>query len=292
LITAIVFVGLLAGCGNKQNNAGTSASPSAAPSSSATPAPAAGGAISGTVTASGSTALQPLVAQAGKDFMDKNPKVTVQVTGGGSGTGVKNVADGVSNIGNSDVAAAAEYKDKLVDHIVCIAPFALIVNKSVDVDSLTKQQMADIYMGKVTNWKEVGGKDAKITLIHRPDSSGSRKLVQQIILDGKDFSKEGVTQDSSKTVAEAVASTAGSIGYVDVPYITDAVKALQIDKVAFSKDTIASGKYPLYGMEHMYTKGEGDAATKAFLDYIMGKDFLNKPEIQKMGFLPGDLVKK
>ncbi|WNQ09884.1 phosphate ABC transporter substrate-binding protein [Paenibacillus aurantius] len=290
--SVVLAAGVLSACGNKDENAGAGSSPSTAPTAAASNQPSQGPEVTGTVTASGSTALQPLVQLAAQDFMAKNKGANIQVTGGGSGTGVKNVADGVSNIGNSDVEAAAEYKDKLVDHIVCIAPFALIVNNDVTIDSVTKQQAADIFSGKITNWKEVGGKDAKINLVHRPDSSGSRKLVQKIILDGKDFSKEGVTQDSSKTVAEAVTQGAGSIGYVDVPYITDKVKALKIDGVAYSKDTIKDGKYPLYGVEHMYTKGEATGATKAFLDFIMSKEFFEKPEVQKMGFLPADLVKK
>jgi phosphate transport system substrate-binding protein len=195
-ITAILLMGVVAGCAKTDTNGASSASPKAsapATTASATPAPA--DAITGTVTASGSSALLPLVKQAATEFMDKNPKVTVNVTAGGSGVGVKNVADGTSDIGNSDVEPAAEYKDKgLVDHQVAIAPFALVVNKDVNIDNITKAQAADIFMGKITNWKDVGGKDAKITVVHRPDSSGSRKLVQTIILDGKDFTKEGLTK--------------------------------------------------------------------------------------------------
>ncbi|WP_409345338.1 phosphate ABC transporter substrate-binding protein [Paenibacillus sp. MBLB4367] len=294
-LASILIAGVAAGCGNKEEKKDNAASPSAsastAPSASASTAPSKSPEITGTVTASGSTALQPLVQQAATEFMNKNPKVTVQVTGGGSGTGVKNVADGVSSIGNSDVEADAQYKDKLTEFVVAIAPFALIVNKDVNVDNLTKQQAADIYSGKITNWKEVGGADKKIQLIHRQDSSGSRKLVGQIIMGGTAFSKEGVTQDSSKTVAEAVGTTGGSIGYVDTPYITDAVKALKIDNVAYSKDAIKDGKYPLYGVERMYTKGQPDAATKAFLDFILSKEF-QEGQVEKLKFLPANLLKK
>lgn len=223
--------------------------------------------------------------------MAKNPKATVQVTGGGSGTGVKNVADGVSSIGNSDVEADATLKDKLKDNVVAVAPFALIVNKDVTIDNLTLQQAADIYSGKITNWKEVGGPDKKIVLVHRQDGSGSKKLVSQIVMKGTDFSKEGVTQDSSKTVAEAVTTTSSSIGYVDTPYITDAIKALKIDNVAFSKDAIQQGKYPLFGVEHMYTKAQPDAATQAFIDFIMSKEFQDTT-VEKLKFLPASLAKK
>ncbi|MFK7697088.1 phosphate ABC transporter substrate-binding protein [Paenibacillus sp. HJGM_3] len=292
-MVAVLTTGALAGCGTKNNDSktttnGSTPAPSAA--ATATKAPE----VTGKVSASGSTALQPLVAKAAQDFMAKNPKAEVTVTGGGSGTGVKNVADGVSDIGNSDVEADPQYKDKLKDNIVVLAPFALIVNKDVGVDNLTKQQAADIFMGNIKNWKEVGGKDQPINVVHRQESSGSRKLVKQIVLDNKEFTKDGVTQDASKTVAEAVGTTAGSIGYVDVPYIkgNDKIKALKLDGVEYSADNIKAGKYPLYGIEHMYTKGEPTGATKAFLDFIMSKEFLNKPEVVDLGFLPADLLKK
>lgn len=288
ILMAVLIMGVLAACGKKEDNANGSTTSSPAPTNQASKAPS----VEGKVTASGSSALLPMVNLAAEMFNQANPKANVTATAGGSGVGVKNVMDGVTDIGNSDVEADAQYKDKLVDHIVCIAPFALIVSKDVTIDNLTKQQAADIFMGKITNWKEVNGPDLKINLVHRQDSSGSRKLVQQIILGGKDFSKEGNTQDSSKTVAEAVGQGKGSIGYVDAPYITAAVKALKLDGTAYSKEAIQEGKYPLYGMEHMYTKGEATGATKAFLDYIMSKEFLNKPEVTKMGFLPADLVKK
>jgi phosphate transport system substrate-binding protein len=294
-VVAVMTVGVLAACGQSDkgtNNAGGTQQP-AAQTNSSTPAPATKtDEITGTVTASGSTALLPMVKAAGEQFMAKNTKATINVSGGGSGTGVKNVADGTSDIGNSDVKASDDYKDKgLVEHIVCIAPFAIVVNNDVTVSDLKTQQVADIYAGKITNWKEVGGKDEKITLIHRPDSSGSRALVKQLIMGGTDFSKDGVTQDSSGAVKTAVGKTPGSIGYIDTPYIDSTLKAVKIDGVAFGKDTIKNGTYKLFGQERMYTKGEAKGATKAFLDFIMSDDFQNN-QMEKLGFLPSNLLKK
>ena len=286
--SVILTLGVLAGCGQKEDNAGTSTSPTE--TSTATQAP--GAEVEGKVSASGSTALQPLVTLAGEKFMAANGKADISVSGGGSGTGVKNVASGVSDIGNSDVEADAQYKDQLVDHIVCLAPFVLIVSKDVTVDNLTKQQATDIFTGKITNWKEVGGEDKAINLIHRQESSGSRKLIKKIILDGAEFATGGVTQESSKTVAQAVAQGQGAIGYVDAPYVTDAIKGLKLDGAEFTKEAIASGEYILYGTEHMYTKGEPQGATKAFLEYITSKEFIASAEVEKMGFLPADLIKK
>ena len=299
-IVAILIVGVLAGCGKKTENA-TDTTTTASPSTEASAAPtesaavnAGGEELTGTITASGSTALQPLAQRAAEYFMAKNAKLTVSINGGGSGTGVKNVHDGVSNIGNSDVEAAADLKEGLVDHIVSIAPFALIVNQNVGVEDLTLAQAADIFMGTTTNWKQVGGKDLKIVIVHRPDSSGSRKLVKKIVLNNKDFTKEGITQDTSKAVATAVGTTEGAIGYVDVPYLAPEYKvnALKIGGIAYSSEAIKGGTYPLFGMEHMYTKGEATGATKAFLEFMVSKEFVENPEVVKLGFLPGDLLTK
>lgn len=292
-LSAVLMMGTLVGCGAKtETKNAASASPAATATATAAATAAAKTDLSGTVTASGSSALLPLVKQAATEFMEKNPKVTINVTAGGSGTGIKNVADGTSDIGNSDVEPAAEYKDKgLVDHQVAIAPFALIVNKDVKVDNVTKAQAADIYMGKITNWKEVGGNDAKIVLVHRPDSSGSRTLVKNIILDGKEFSKDGITQENSGAMKTAVVGQSGSIGYVDTPYIDDTIKALKIDGVAYTEDNIKNGTYKLFGVEHMYTKGEAKDATKAFIDYISTKEFQGK-QVRDLKFLPADLLKK
>jgi phosphate transport system substrate-binding protein len=291
-ITAILLMGVVAGCAKTDTNGASSSPKASAPATTASATPAPADAITGTVTASGSSALLPLVKQASTEFMDKNPKVTINVTAGGSGVGVKNVADGTSDIGNSDVEPAAEYKDKgLVDHQVAIAPFALVVNKDVNIDNITKAQAADIFMGKITNWKDVGGKDAKITVVHRPDSSGSRKLVQTIILDGKDFTKEGLTQETTGAVKTTVAGTSSTIGYIDTPYLDDSLKALKIDGVAYSEDNIKNGTYKLFGVEHMYTKGEAKGAAKAFIDYITSKEFQGK-QVRDLKFLPADLLKK
>lgn len=282
MLTAVLFMGVLAGCGEKTT------SPSTAPATSNPPAEAE---LSGTVTASGSSALLPLVKQAATEFMDKNTKVTVNVTAGGSGTGLKNVADGTSDIGNSDVEAGEEYADKgLVDHVVAIAPFAIIVNNDVKIDNLSKEDAAKIFKGEITNWKEVGGEDKKITVVHRPDSSGSRKLVKQIVLDGAEFTKDGVTQESSGAMKTAVSQTSGAIGYIDTPYLDESLKAVKMDGVAYSKEAIKDGSYKLYGVEHMYTKGEPTGAVKAFIDYILSEDF-QKNRVEELKFLPASFLK-
>jgi phosphate transport system substrate-binding protein len=245
-----------------------------------------------TITAAGSTALQPLVKVAADDFMKKNAGLQVNISGGGSFTGLNNVATGAVDIGNSDVEVTAELKDKgLVDHQVAVAPFLIIVNKDVTVDSLTKQQMKDIFTGKITNWKDVGGKDQKIAIIGRAKSSGSRATISKTVMDGADFTDAATAQDSTGNLLTGVAQTPGAIGYIDAAYLKDTVKALKFNGVAYSPEAVVSGQYPIYAYEHMFTKGEPTGTVKAFLDYILSDEFQNT-SVEKAGFLPVSKMKK
>ncbi|NGQ96010.1 phosphate ABC transporter substrate-binding protein [Brevibacillus sp. SYP-B805] len=239
------------------------------------------------VTAVGSTALQPLVEQAAKDFMAKNAGAQIQVQGGGSGTGLSQVASGAATIGNSDIFA--EEKDgipanELVDHKVAVVGIVAAVSPKVGIDNLTKQQLIDIFTGKIKNWKEVGGADMKITLVNRPKSSGTRATFNKFALDGNQEA-EGITEDSSGTVRKIIAETPGAVGYLALSYIDDSVKALKLDGVEATPENIATNKYPVWAYEHMYTKGEPTGTAKAFLDYILS-DEVQKKTVTDLGFLP------
>ncbi|XOQ28789.1 MAG: Phosphate-binding protein [Selenomonas sp.] len=248
--------------------------------------------ISGKISASGSTALLPLLKPAQEAFQDKYKDVTVNVAGGGSFTGMNQVAEGSVDIGDSDVNLPDEYKDKgLVDHKVVVEPFVFIVDKTNKVDNLTKDQVIGILTGKITNWNEVGGDDQKITLIHRAKSSGSRATISDVVLKGENFTDDAVIQDSNGAVRAAIASTPGAIGYVDAPYADDSVKVLKFDGVEYSAQNIIDGKYPIYGYGHMYTKGEPTGAVKAFIDYILSDEFQNS-QVEKLGFIPVSKMKK
>ncbi|WP_031587957.1 phosphate ABC transporter substrate-binding protein [Selenomonas bovis] len=248
--------------------------------------------ISGKISASGSTALLPLLKPAQEAFQNKYKDVTVNVAGGGSFTGMNQVAEGSVDIGDSDVNLPDEYKDKgLVDHKVVVEPFVFIVDKANKVDNLTKDQVIGILTGKITNWKEVGGDDQKITLIHRAKSSGSRATISDVVLKGANFTDDAVIQDSNGAVRAAIASTPGAIGYVDAPYADDSVKVLKFDGVEYSAQNIIDGKYPIYGYGHMYTKGEPTGAVKAFIDYILSDEFQNS-QVEKLGFIPVSKMKK
>ena len=251
-----------------------------------------GESLSGKISASGSTALLPLLKPAQEAFQAKYKDVSINIAGGGSFTGMNQVAEGSVDIGDSDVNLPAEYKDKgLVDHKIVVEPFVFIVDKANKVDNLTKDQVIGILTGKIKNWKDVGGEDQKITLIHRAKSSGSRATISDVVLKGQEFTDDAVIQDSNGAVRAAIASTPGAIGYVDAPYADDSVKILKFDGVEYSAQNIIDGKYPIYGYGHMYTKGEPTGALKAFIDYILSDEFQNT-QVEKLGFIPISKMKK
>lgn len=286
MFIALTCVGaLLAGCGS--GNTAQTPAPAQQPAQEQSNSGSTTKTSGEPVTAVGSTALQPLVEQAAKDFMAKNAGAQIQVQGGGSGTGLSQVASGAATIGNSDIFAEEKKgipANELVDHKVAVVGMAAAVSPQVKVDNLTKQQLIDIFTGKITNWKEVGGEDMKITLVNRPKSSGTRATFSKFALDGKEEA-EGITEDSSGTVRKIIAETPGSIGYLALSYFNDSVKALKLDGVEANAENITTNKYPVWAYEHMYTKGEATGDAKAFLDFIL-TDEVQKKTVTDLGFLP------
>src|SRR4051794_24975188 len=222
--------------------------PSAASSGAAASGAAGGGAcVSGSITAAGSTALQPLVDKAGKDYVAACPGAQIQVQGGGSGTGLTQVSQGAVQIGNSDVKAAEKLQSPdasaLVDHVVAKQGWIMVVSNDVTgVKGLTSQQATDIWTGKTTNWKDVGGPDEPIVLILRPESSGTRATFKKIVLNGaSEATGQALTEDSNGAVFSAVGTTPGSTSYVGFAYYSDPANAgkvtgLQLDGIDATVD--------------------------------------------------------
>lgn len=238
--------------------------------------------VTGSVTGSGSSALLPLAQDAADKFKELNPDVSITLNAGGSGTGLKDVANGTVDIGNSDVEAEskleADQAADLVDHKVCVVTMAPIVNNDIaaEVPSLTKEQLISIFTAEITNWSEVGGPDEDIILVTRPSTSGTRALFQEYALDGnEEASNSSLETDDSGTLLQTVASQKGAIGYVALSYLVDndTVSAMAIDGAEPTLENTYNGTYPVWGYEHMYTKGEAEGAVQAYIDYVMSDDY-------------------
>ena len=284
LTVARMTATMAVGCGSSSNETSDNAADTNTESSDSS--------LSGTITAAGSSALKPLADDAADSFLNDHPDVSITIDAGGSGEGLKQVSEGTVDIGNSDVAAEDKLDEtaakELVDHQVCVVTMAPIVNKDVaeaGVKSLTKEQLISIFTRKTTNWKDVGGPDEDIVLVTRPESSGTRATFQKYALDGnEEASNTSMETDDSGVLLTNVKSTNGAIGYVALSYLTgDAgVETVAIDDVEPTLENTYSGKYPVWTFEHMYTKGEPNEVTKAFLDYITGDEY--GAQMEKLGY--------
>ena len=279
---AIAGLGLV-GCGNSGS----------ADANAASDAKDAAAAISGTVNCSGATSFQKLVESAAHKFEDKNPDVTIAITGGGSGQGLSDVKDGKAQIGRSDVFAEekldADAVSKLEDHTVCVVGMGPVVNSNVDVDDLTTEQLRGIFTGAITDWSEVGGTAGKIQVIERKAGSGTRATFEAAVLAGEKAPESFAPvaeEDSSGTVVDKIAQTEGAISYLAFSYYDDTkFKALKVDGVEPTAENVCAGKFNIWAYEHMYTAKDADDATKAFIDFMMSDDVQGKL-VEEEGFIP------
>ena len=272
---AVTMTILLAGCGSSSATSTKSTSSSSGSSKTTK------------IVATGSTALQPLVEQAGQAYQNEHANVTINVQGGGSGAGLSQVAKGSVNIGNSYLFAQEQKgldAKGLVDHKVAVVGMAPVINKDADVTNISKEQLIKIFQGKITNWKDVGGKDEKITVVNRAQGSGTRATFEKWGLDNAKVATSQ-EQDSNGTVQKIVSTTPGAISYLAFSYVKSDVQALSIDNVKPTEANVATNKWKIWAYEHMYTKGQPTGELKNFLTYMTSKA-VQGSLVEKLGYIP------
>ena len=283
LIGALTLtMGSLAGCGSDEAaNSSTPASSAAASSASSDNSAAASSEtagdtkLSGSIQMVGSTSMEKLANALAEGFMEKYPDVTVTAEFVGSGAGIEAVNAGTADIGNSSRNLKDEEKaNGAVENIVAIDGIAVCVDTANTVEGLTKEQLTDIYLGKITNWSEVGGADSPIIVVGREAGSGTRGAFEEL-LKIEDQCAYANELDSTGAVMAKVASTPGAIGYVSLDVIDDSVIALPLEGVEPTAENIKAGNYFLSRPFVMATKGEISAQSElvqAWFDFVLGDE--------------------
>lgn len=228
------------------------------------------GDLRGSLDIAGGTAHIPVMKAAAKNIMEANPAIRITIAGGGSGVGVQKVGEGLVQIGNTGRALKEGEIRKygLVSWPFAIDGVVAVVNPTNPVDALSRQQLKDIYAGKINNWKEVGGADAAISLYIREDGSGTRETFEERALDKGQAAGKSNVVSSNGAMKTAVAQDGNAIGYVGIGHLDAAIKGLILDGMIPSQANAKSGVYSITRLLYMNTKGRPEGLTKAFIDYI------------------------
>jgi phosphate transport system substrate-binding protein len=258
----LVMVFILAGC-------------SSTPSTPGTPASGAAVELTGTITESGSTTVQPLAEKLAAAFTAQNPRVKITIQGGGTGVGIKAASDGTVDIGAASRELTGD-DPALVKFSLARDGIAIIVNPANPLNNLTKKQIIDIFSGKITNWSQVGGQNREIHVAAREEGSGTRTAFQDLVM-GKDAGgqavnivKSAILQSSSGAIVQVVKSDAQAISFDSFGYVTGTVKALSVDGVTATEANAQSGTYPVVRPLYFLTKTQPAGLVKAFLDFCSG----------------------
>lgn len=248
-------------------------------------------ALAGNLVIKGSTTVLPIAQKAAEDFMKKNTTVSISVSGGGSGEGVKAIIDGTTDIATSsrdmkseEINLAKEKGAEIVKHVValdCVAPVVHPENKVVD---LSLEQLKDIYTGKITNWKDVGGDDKLIVVVSRDTSSGTFEIWHEKVLKKEKVMPEAQMSASSGAVAQIVSKNKFAIGYVGIGYINKDLKAVKVNGINASADTALDGTFPVSRELYFFTQKKDNADVTQFVEYVLSAE--GQKIVLDEGFVP------
>lgn len=255
-MVATLSMGILAGCGGKDDSASNGNSDKVS---------------SATISVSGSTSIGPLMEKEAAAYKKENPNVNIEIQQIGSSAGIKNVIGGVSEIGMASRELSDEEKSQVNETIIAYDGIALIVHPNNTATNLSIDQIKDIYTGKITNWKEVGGQDAPIVVVSRDESSGTRSAFQELVdFTSEELEKSAMIADGNGSVKTTVATNKNAIGYVSFETIDSSVKALKVDNEEPTPENVLAKTYSLSRpFILVYTDSKITEAGKTFINYIL-----------------------
>ena len=250
-----------------------------------------------TITVKGSDTMVILAQRWAEEYMAKHPNVTVQVTGGGSGTGVSALINGTTDICDASRPMKQTEKEKLKQRFSTLGVeiksakdgLSIYVNENNPLQEISLEQIKNIYTGKITNWKQLGGSDAKIILYSRENNSGTYVYFKDNVLEGDDFAPSAQNLPGTAAVVNAVAKDKNGIGYGGAAY-AKGIKILKVKKDANSTayepnaENVKTGNYPITRYLYMYTRSKPTGALKEYIDWILGSE--GQSIVTQVGYFP------
>jgi phosphate transport system substrate-binding protein len=246
----------------------------------------------GKIVIKGSTTVLPIAQKVAEVYMKDNPDVKISISGGGSGNGIKALIDGSTDIADSsrfikqkEVKLAVEKGRYPVPFAVaydCIVP---VVHPDNNLMNLTMTQLKDIYMGKIKNWKDIGGPDRPVVVISRDTSSGTYEVWYKKVMKKERVFPRALLQASNGAIVQAIAHNKNAIGYIGLGYMTGSVKALSVNNIEGSAETTLNGTYPISRPLYMFTPGWPKGDTLNFINFVVHPEKGQK-YISEAGYVP------
>lgn len=230
----------------------------------------------------GSTSVQPVANKLAEIYMEKHPNIKINVQGGGSGLGIRSVSQGIIDIGTSSKGLNSNESAGLNQYLIGKDGVVIAVNLNNSLDGLNKSQIRDIYSGKITNWKDVGGPDAKINVITREDGSGTRSVFQKIVMGNDKIRGDAVVLTSTESIVQSVKGDPSAIGYMSMTGFNGDLKALKVDGVYPSEESIFNGSYAIQNPFLFLTKGEPKGIVQDFINFCLspeGQDIVRSEKV-------------
>ena len=250
-----------------------------------------GTAYAESIVIKGSTTVLPIAQMTLEAYMKANPGVNISLSGGGSGEGIKALIDRSANIANSsreikgkEIELSKSKGVNPVETIVAVDAIVPIVNPRNRVKDLSIDQLSQIYQGKITNWKEVGGDNLQIVVVSRDSSSGTFEAWAEMVLNKAKVTPKAQMQASSGAIVQAVSKNKYAIGYIGLGYINKAVKPLTVNGVQATAKTAISKEFPVARPLYMYTDGQPTGETAKFIKFILSPAGQNL--VAKAGYVP------
>ena len=226
------------------------------------------------ITISGSTSVGPSMDLLAEEFETKNEGISIEIQQLGSSAGIKNAIDGTSEIGMASRDLKDEEKNTgLQETEIALDAIALITNSSNEVKDLTMEQIKGIYTGKITNWSEVGGKDAPIVVVSREDGSGTRGAFEEIVgYESAELTKDAQISDGSGNIKSMILGNENAIGYISSSYVDETVTGLTVGGEELTVDNVKSGKYALARPFLLVNKQEISEQANNLIEFVLSEE--------------------